>query len=188
MFHPSPPSLPATGILLTCFASILMAVHRFRRTLTGKQSTLSFVNPMKAIPPSALCLMFLSWGAHAAPAQTPDANSAYVDKNPTEPKLIKVSAVDGVVRDPEKITFPNASILLFAEQGHALIETVKSDGRGHFAFGKIPPGHYRVVAKVAGLCPANIAIEVETSVIAHRKIEIVMQPQGIDICSYGIAK
>jgi len=146
------------------------------------------VNSTKAILPSALCLLFLACAAHPATAQAPDANSAYVNKNPTEPKPIKVSAVDGTVRDPGKMTFPNATLLLFAEQGHALIETVKSDGNGHFAFGKIPPGHYRVVAKVEGLCPANIPIEVENSVIAHRKIEFVMQPQGIDICSYAIAK
>jgi hypothetical protein len=155
---------------------------------TAKQGTLTFVNTMTAILPSALCLTFLISAGCAASAQTPDANSAYVNKNPAEPKPIKVSAVDGVVRDPEKITLPNASILLFAEQGKALIETVKSDGRGHFAFGKIPPGHYRLVAKVPGLCPANIPIEVETSVLAHRRIEFVMQPQGIDICSYAIAK
>ena len=174
MFHPSPP--------------FLIVAARFRRTAPAKQSTLSFVNTIKAILPSALCLTLLLSAARDGHTQAPDANSAYVNKNPTEPKLIKVSAVDGVVRDPEKITFPNASILLFAEQGHALIEPVTSDGRGHFAFGKIPPGHYRVVAKVEGLCPANIPIEVETSVIAHRKIEFVMQPQGIDICSYAIAK
>jgi Carboxypeptidase regulatory-like domain len=184
MFHPSPPFLSSAGILLTR-TGIRDTARKLKRTLGAKQGTLSLVNSTKVKLSSAFCLIFLLGLAHPAPAQAPDA---YVNKNPTEPKLIKVSAVDGIVRDPEKITFPNASILLFAEQGHALIETVKSDGKGHFAFGKIPPGHYRVVAKVDGLCPANIPIEVETSVIAHRKIEFVMQPQGIDICSYAIAK
>jgi hypothetical protein len=132
--------------------------------------------------------MSLFFAAHPAPAQAPATDSAYVNKNPTEPKPIKVNAVDGTVRDPEKLTFPNASILLFSEPGHSLLDSVKSDGKGHFAFGRIPPGHYRLVAKVEGLCPANIPIEVETSVIAHRKIEFVMLPQGIDICSYAIAK
>jgi hypothetical protein len=178
MLHPSPPFLR--------IARILQAACKSRRTQAPKQSKLSFVNSPKSI--LALSLMSLFFATHAAPAQAPGANSAYVNKNPTEPKPIKVSAVDGLVRDPEKITFPNASILLFAEPGHSLIETVKSDGKGHFAFGKISPGHYRLVAKVEGLCPANIPIEVETSVIAHRKIEFVMLPQGIDICSYAIAK
>jgi len=178
MLHPSPPSL---GI-----ARILRAACKFRRAHTAKQRTLTFVNSTKAL--LALSGMYLCSAAHPTLAQAPGPNSAYVNKNPTEPKSIKVSAVDGIVRDPEKITFPNATILLFAEPDHALVATAKSDGKGHFAFGKIPPGHYRVVAKVEGLCPANIPIELESSVIAHRKIEIVMQPQGIDICSYAIAK
>ena len=76
MLHPSPPSL---GI-----ARILRAACKFRRAHTAKQRTLTFVNSTKAL--LALSAMYLCSAAHPTLAQAPGPNSAYVNKNPTEPK------------------------------------------------------------------------------------------------------
>jgi hypothetical protein len=81
-----------------------------------------------------------------------------------------------------------ASVSLFSEAGHTLIGTVLSDKDGKFRFAKVEKGLYRVVAKVEGLCPANIPVKVESSLLAHRKLVITMQPKDIDTCSYGMAK
>jgi hypothetical protein len=45
-----------------------------------------------------------------------------------------------------------------------------------------------VVAQVAGLCPANIPVKVESSLLAHHRLEITMRPKEMDTCSYGMAK
>jgi hypothetical protein len=44
------------------------------------------------------------------------------------------------------------------------------------------------VVRVEGLCPANIPVNVESSLLAHRKLVITMQPKDIDTCSYATAK
>jgi hypothetical protein len=45
-----------------------------------------------------------------------------------------------------------------------------------------------VVVRVDGLCPANIPVELESSLLAHRRIEITMQAKALDTCSYAVAK
>lgn len=94
----------------------------------------------------------------------------------------------GKVRDLGGMPIPRASVSLFTEEGHALITTVVSDRNGEFRFGKIDKGLYRVVARVEGLCPANVPVKVESSLLAHRKLEITMQPKDIGTCSYGMGK
>ena len=81
-----------------------------------------------------------------------------------------------------------ASVSLFTEQGHALIGTVVTDRDGKFRFSKVDKGLYRIVARVEGLCTANIPILVESSLLAHRKVVITMRAKDIDTCSYGMTK
>ena len=81
-----------------------------------------------------------------------------------------------------------ASVSLFTEDGHKLVATVISDKDGKFRFDKVEKGLYRVVARVAGLCTANIPILVESGLLLHHKLEITMQPKDLDRCSYGMAK
>jgi len=45
-----------------------------------------------------------------------------------------------------------------------------------------------VVVTIAGLCPANVPILVESSLLAHRRLVVTMQPKDIDTCSYGTTK
>lgn len=114
--------------------------------------------------------------------------TAYVDENQTDPAPLKLRDVDGSVRGLGGDGMSRASVSLFTEQGHALIQTVVSDRDGKFRFSKVDKGPYRIVARVDGLCTANIPILVESSLFAHRKLVITMRPKDIDTCSYGMAK
>ena len=123
--------------------------------------------------------------AQPAPA---DAPAAYVNENPTDPAPLKLREVEGTVRGLGGDAMPMASVSLFNEQGHTLIATVQSDKDGKFRFDKIDKGLYRVVVRVKGLCPANVPILVESSLLARRKFVITMLAKDIDTCSYGMAK
>jgi hypothetical protein len=123
----------------------------------------------------------------ARAAQTPATAAVYVNENQTDPAPLKLSGVDGRVRGLGGDPMSRVSISLFTEQGHALLGTVVSDKNGKFRFDKVEKGFYRVVARIEGLCPANIPIKVESSLL-HRKLEITMRPKDIDTCSYGMAK
>jgi hypothetical protein len=52
----------------------------------------------------------------------------------------------------------------------------------------VEKGLYRVVARVEGLCPANVPIKIESSLLAKRRLIITMRPKDLDTCSYGMAK
>lgn len=126
----------------------------------------------------------------APPAATSAAMdaSAYVDENPKEPKMLKLDGLEGRVRGLGGDALPRATVSLFTEDGHALVATVVSDQDGKFRFNKVEKGLYRVVARVEGLCPANVPVKVESSLLAKRKLEITMVAKDIDTCSYGTAK
>lgn len=118
----------------------------------------------------------------------PATAPAYVNENQTDPAPLKLREVDGVVRGLGGDAMPRASVTLFTEQGHQVVATAMSDKDGKFKFGKVDKGLYRVVVKIAGLCPANVPILVESSLLAHHKVIITMQPKDIDTCSYGTTK
>jgi hypothetical protein len=122
--------------------------------------------------------------AQAAPATAP----AYVDENPADPAPLKLNGVEGSVRGLGGDSMSMAKVSLFTENGHALIATVTSDKDGKFRFDKVGKGLYRVVARVEGLCTANIPILVESSMLAKHRLVITMQPKDVDKCSYGMAK
>jgi hypothetical protein len=125
--------------------------------------------------------------ARAAQA-VPASASVYVDENQTDPAPLKLSGVEGRVRGLGGDAMSQASVSLFTEDRHELVATVTSDKDGKFKFDKVGKGLYRVVARVAGLCAANIPILVGSSMMAHHRLEITMQPKDVDKCSYGMAK
>jgi hypothetical protein len=116
------------------------------------------------------------------------ASTTYTNENSTDPPPLKLNGVEGEVRGLGGDRMPRVSVSLFSEAGHSLIGSVMSDKDGKFRFAKVEKGLYRVVAKVEGLCSANIPIKVESGLMAHRHLEITMQPKDIDTCSYGMAK
>jgi len=132
-----------------------------------------------------VCALF---GTHAGVAQSaPVAAPVYVNENPQEPAPLKLSSVEGMVRGLGGDAMSMVTVSLYSEAGHALLATVISGKDGKFKFTKVDKGLYRVVARVDGLCPANIPIVVESSLL-RRRLEITMQPKDIDTCSYGMAK
>ena len=94
----------------------------------------------------------------------------------------------GQVRDLGGTAIPRATVSLFTEDGHTLVASIMSDRNGDFRFNNVAKGLFRVVVRVEGLCPANIPVNVESSLLAHRKLVITMQPKDIDTCSYATAK
>jgi hypothetical protein len=127
--------------------------------------------------------------AGAAPARAAQAVPAtYVDENGTDPAPLKLDNISGRVRGLGGDAMVGAKVSLFTEMGHALIATVISDKDGKFKFEKVDKGFYRVVARVEGLCTANIPVRIDSSLLEHRKLEITMQPKDVDKCSYGMTK
>jgi hypothetical protein len=128
-------------------------------------------------------------GAFAsASARAAQAAPAYVNENPADPAPLKLAGVEGTVRGLGGDAMSRASVSLFTEDRHDLVATVMSDKDGKFRFDKVGKGFYRVVARVEGLCAANIPILVESSILAHHRLVITMQPKDVDKCSYGMAK
>jgi hypothetical protein len=132
------------------------------------------------------CSAARAGGQGAGASGAADA-AAYVDENPVDPAPLKVTGVEGTVRGLGGDSMPMARVSLFTD-GHALVATVMSDKDGKFRFARVDKGLYRVVARVPGLCAANIPIKVESSILAKHRIEITMQPKDLDKCSYGMAK
>jgi protocatechuate 3,4-dioxygenase beta subunit len=112
----------------------------------------------------------------------------YVDENQTDPAPLKMHDLQGTVIGLGGDPMPRAMVSLFTEDTHTLVGSETTDRNGKFKFEKLRRGAYRVVARVEGLCPANIPIVLESSLLAHRKLQITMRPKDIDTCSYGMAK
>jgi hypothetical protein len=131
----------------------------------------------------------LLFAGHAGWSQTvPVDAGAYVDENQPDPAPLRLRELDGSVRGLGGDGMPRVPVLLFAEDGHVLVATVVTDKDGKFRFDKVDKGRYRVVVKVPGLCPANVPVLLEGSLLAHRKLVVTMQPKDIDTCSYGTTK
>lgn len=136
---------------------------------------------------AAIGLAVVAAGASGR-AQMPAATPTYVNENQTDPAPLKLRDVEGVVRGLGGDAMPRASVALFTEDRHELVGATMSDKDGKFRFDKVGKGAYRLVVKVAGLCPANVPILLEGSLLAHHKVVITMQAKDIDTCSYGMAK
>jgi hypothetical protein len=111
-----------------------------------------------------------------------------VDENQPDPAPLKLRDLEGVVRGLGGDPMSMASVALFTEQGHALVASTTSNKDGKFKFNKVDKGLYRVVVRVPGLCPANVPIVLEGSLLAHHKLVVTMQAKDIDTCSYGTTK
>jgi hypothetical protein len=144
---------------------------------------------MKTTQMLTIGLAGLLFAGYAGRAQTaPATPPTYVDENQPDPAPLKVRELEGVVRGLGGDPMSRASVALFTEQGHALVDSTMSDKDGKFKFDKVAKGLYRVVVRVAGLCPANVPIQLEGSFLAHHKLVITMLAKDIDTCSYGMAK
>jgi hypothetical protein len=126
--------------------------------------------------------------ARAAAAAQPAQPPIYMDENGTDPAPLNLRELEGKVVGLGGDPMPQTVVALFNENGHSLVATVKADREGKFHFDRVDKGLYRVVARVEGLCPANIPIKIESSMFAKHKLIITMRPKDLDTCSYGVAK
>ena len=153
-----------------------------------KAKTIRATIAITALAIGAAAIRVPAQPASATPVQAADTAPAYVNENPSEPAPLKLRDLDGVVRGLGGDAMPRASVSLFTEQGHQLIATTMSDRNGKFHFAKMDKGLYRVVVRVQGLCPANVPVLLESSLLAHRKLVVTMRAKDIDTCSYGMTK
>ena len=135
----------------------------------------------------SLALMIALAPSMASAGQSPVV-PMYVNENQTDPAPLKMRELQGTVTGLGGDPMPRAMVSLFTEDTHTLVGSETTDRDGKFKFEKLRHGTYRVVARVEGLCPANIPVVIESSLLAHRKLEITMRPKDIDTCSYGLAK
>lgn len=137
-----------------------------------------------------LGLVILGIGARAGVAQSAAVPvPVYVDENAQDPAPLRLDGLNGKVQGLGGDPMPRAVVSLFTEQApHVLVASVNSDRDGKFKFDKVEKGLYRVIARVDGLCTANIPVKIEGSVLAHHELVITMRPKDIDTCSYGMAK
>ena len=120
--------------------------------------------------------------------QTQTTAAAYVNENGTDPAPLHLRQLEGKVVGLGGDPMPRAELALFTESGHSLVATATSDREGKFRFDKVEKGLYRVVARIEGLCPANVPVKLESSLLGKRKLIITMRPKDLDTCSYGVAK
>jgi hypothetical protein len=84
-----------------------------------------------------------------------------------------------------------ACLSLFAADSHKFIAKAPVDRRGHFEFGTLPPGDYRLVARAPGFCTGNdpVRIKIPKGTRTGRTIIVYFQPHAIDTCTTaGYAK
>ena len=120
---------------------------------------------------------------------------AYENKNQVDPKPLSVRVVSGrtiseigdIGAAQEIGAVAGACLGLFTEQEHRLIAATVADDEGRFQFDEVPAGKYRLVVQVAGLCVANVPLQVVRGSRSKNQKQIVvhMRPAGIDSCSYG---
>ena len=49
---------------------------------------------------------------------------------------------------------------LFTADSHRFLRSTGVNGKGHFDFGPVPPGRYRLIARARGFCTGNVAVKV----------------------------
>ena len=82
---------------------------------------------------------------------------------------------------------PGARLGLFTGQGHRLVATTVADDEGRFRFAAVLAGKHRLVVHVAGLCVANVPLQVVKGSRGKDRKQIVvhLRPAGIDSCRHG---
>jgi len=110
-----------------------------------------------------------------------------------EMKPLVVSRVSGRAarEDPEGHVWPDEKLpgclSLFTADSHKFVASTTVDEDGRFDFGPIPPGKYRLVARLPGFPTGNSAVTVVRSVWPrHRRIVVLFTCCGIDVCSGAV--
>jgi hypothetical protein len=96
-----------------------------------------------------------------------------------------VPSILGVAHDKSKVAVPDVCILLFTDDAvHNRVGMTTTDKDGNYELPGIPDGKYRLVAALDPFCAANVPVVVKHKT-RKRPVAIVLQPRGLDSCSYG---
>jgi hypothetical protein len=119
-----------------------------------------------------------------------ECSTVYENHNQTDYGPLKVLAVEGTstvqVGTEEQPAIPGACFVLFTEEDHKPVTSVKASSDGRFQLKDVEPGRYRLIARADGFCTANIPLEVvRASDREKEEILVHFLPRGIDTCSYG---
>ncbi len=111
-------------------------------------------------------------------------NHNQIDYGPLKVRIIQGSSNIGTSSQDESVAF-GACFALFTEKQHKLVTMISGDSEGHFKMDDIKPGRYRLVARVEGICAANIPLVVTSTGRRTARILVHFRPSGIDTCSYA---
>jgi hypothetical protein len=114
-------------------------------------------------------------------------NKNQIDYGPFKVTVIQGNSVIDVGDSRLQSGVPEVCFILFTESEHKFVASVKPNSVGAFKLGNVAPGRYRLVARLYGLCTANIPLEVGKPSRRRQQKEILVhfKAAGIDTCSYG---
>lgn len=114
----------------------------------------------------------------------------YAHKNQVDAPTLTLSIVRGRTVDPHNEFVPEVCVALFTEKTHRFVTQVSVDNQGNFKFAAVPPGRYRLVARVPRVdyfCPVNARIRIRRARNRTRLVLHLVYP-AIDVCSWADAK
>jgi hypothetical protein len=137
-----------------------------------------------------LLLLFVWNGASCPVSQDNDTGSpckemAYENRNQIDYGPLHVRTVKGLAKDPDGVVIPKLCVGIFTDPGHKLVATTETNAAGSYEIKNLPRGNYRLVAKYAGFCPANVRLQVQPTFTSNKTITLRMRPAGLDTCSFG---
>ena len=134
----------------------------------------------------AASIVFCASADASPPGQdtNPCARMNYEHKNMIDPHPLRVSKVQGFVKDIENFSVSAGCVGVFSKDQSKLIAAVQIRSDGSFDLLGIPTGNYWLVVTVEGFCPANNQIIVAGHSLRKRTLLAIMRPTGIDACSW----
>jgi hypothetical protein len=114
----------------------------------------------------------------------------YAHRNQVDPPVLTLNVVQGRTIDNRSDAVPEVCVALFTEKSHRFVAQVSVNSHGNFKFGAVPPGRYRLVARVPRydyFCPVNARILIHRSRDRTRLVLHMVLP-AIDVCSRADTK
>jgi hypothetical protein len=114
----------------------------------------------------------------------------YAHRNQVDPPVLTLNVVQGRTIDNRSDPVPEVCVALFTETSHRFVTQVSVYSDGDFKFGAVPPGRYRLVARVPRydyFCPVNARILIRRSRNRSRLVLHMVMP-AIDVCSWADTK
>ncbi len=133
-------------------------------------------------------LVFTMALSSLAGAQDRCAKIEYQNHNSTDYGPLSLQTLSGIAQDKAQTAIPNVCIVIFtADSAHRRVSWTETDKKGAYTLPLLPDGKYRLVAAYDSLCTANVPLNVSRKANDER-LQLIMQPRGLDSCSYGKLK